>query len=398
MESSVGRRRLVLMLVCLVGVVGGVVGVNWIVNPYGVWPTTVVPRAYRLTDAAVDQVGEQLSTPYRIRIERPATLLLGSSRVLRGMLVERSGHDTFFNASLSGSSLAELAGILQLAAANPRLQRVIWGVEFYAFDEKFVGFRHPEMQPRIQADERQALTLRIKETLFNMQAFRDSRRVLGRAARGQRPESLKDPVPWPEELIKDRMTRLNRRGLAQAKDAKIKDQLKDWIVSYVDYRPSPQQLALFQATVEDLRRNGREVILFVPPLSDCELEMIDQLGAWDSFQRWKRDLLQAVGPYWDFSGYGKLDLSPELFTDVPHFKPAVGQVILRRVLGMGCAGCGETAQTIWDASVWVDRTTIDAHLARQEAARAEVRPRNTRCTKVVERMLAARAISLAQSP
>jgi hypothetical protein len=396
MAGSSGR-RLVLMLVCLVGVLGGVVTINWIVNPYGVWATTVVPRAYRLTDAAVDQVGEHLSTPYRIRAERPETLLLGSSRVLRGVLVERTGHDTFFNASLSGSSLDELAAVLRLATANPRLQRVIWGVEFYAFDEKFVGFRHPEMQPRLQADERRALTLRVKETLFNTQAFRDSRRVLARAARRQKPDSLRDPVPWPEDLIRARLSGLNRRGLAEAKDARIKDQLKDWIVSYVDYRPSPQQLSLFQETVEGLRRAGREVILFVPPLSDCELETIDQLGEWDSFQRWKRELLGAVGPYWDFSGYGKLDLSPELFTDVPHFKPAVGQVILRRVLGMSCAECGERAQAIWNASVWVDAATIDAHLAGQEAARATTRPRNTRCTRVVERMLAAREMSTPRS-
>jgi len=41
----------------------------------------------------------------------------------------------------------------------------------------------------------------------------------------------------------------------------------------------------------------------------------------------------------------------------------------------------------------VDATTIDAHLASQESARAVIRARNTRCTAVVERMLAARATS-----
>src|SRR5262249_17242882 len=120
-------------------------------------------------------------------------------------------------------------------------------------------------------------------------------------------------------------------------------------------------------------------------------------GEWDSFQQWKRALL-SVGPYRDYSGYGKLDLFPELFTDVPHFKPVVGQVILRRALGLDCTGCGEKAQIIWNAGTWVDATTVDAYLAQQEAARAAIRPRNTRCTKVVQQMLAARANSLARSP
>jgi hypothetical protein len=132
-------------------------------------------------------------------------------------------------------------------------------------------------------------------------------------------------------------------------------------------------------------------------MSDCELEAIDQLGAWDEFQNWKRRLLE-VNPYWDFSGYGKLDVTPDLFIDVPHFKPVVGQIILRRVLGMGCAGCGERAQTIWGAGVWVDPTTVGAYLARQEAARAATRSVNTGCAKIVERMLATRATSPPGSP
>jgi hypothetical protein len=65
----------------------------------------------------------------------------------------------------------------------------------------------------------------------------------------------------------------------------------------------------------------------------------------------------------------------------------VGQVILRRLLGLDCSDCGETARTIWDAGVWVDATTVDAYLARQDATRAAMRNRNTRCAKVVEEML-----------
>ena len=396
METSAGRRRPMLMLVCLAGMLAAVVAINWIVNPYGVWRTTIVPRAYRLTDAAVYESGERLSTPYRIRIERPHTLLVGSSRVHRGMLVEQNGHDAFFNASLSGATLVELAGILRLATANPRLRRVIWGMEFHAFDEKNIPYDRATLS-RLEADEWRALALRIKETLFNLQAFRDSRRVLVRATLHRMPASLKDPVPWPEDLIKERLTTVSRRGLSQIREITITRQLQNWIFSYVDYRPSGQRFALFQETVADLRRTGLEVILFVPPLSDCELETIDQAGAWDTFQKWKRELLR-VGPYWDFSGHGKLDLSPELFTDVPHFKPDVGQVILRRLLRMDCAGCGERGQTIWNAGGWVDTTTVDAYLARQEVARAAIRPRNTRCTKVVERLLAARATSTSRSP
>ena len=61
MKSSAGR-RLTLMLVCLASWLAVVVAINWIVNPYGVWRTAVVDRAYRVTDAGADEIGERLST------------------------------------------------------------------------------------------------------------------------------------------------------------------------------------------------------------------------------------------------------------------------------------------------------------------------------------------------
>ena len=92
------------MLMCLAGGLTVGAAINWIVNPYGAWSTTVTDRAYRLTEVAADEVGERVSPAYRIRVEHPTTLLVGSSRVLNGMLVEQSGHDTFFNAGSRSTS------------------------------------------------------------------------------------------------------------------------------------------------------------------------------------------------------------------------------------------------------------------------------------------------------
>jgi len=385
------------MLVCLAVSLTAVVTINLVVNPYGVWRTTVVDRAYRLADAGADEIGERLSTPYRVRAEQPSTLLVGSSRVLKGMLVAQSVDDTFLNASLSGATLAELRVLLRRATVNPRLRRVIWGVDFYAFDDKLAGFLDRKTVRRLEADERHALTLRIKETLFNMRAFRDSRRVLARAALGDKPVSLAYPVPWPEPLIRERLTQPSGRTLDRVHEGTVKRQLQNWMVSYVGYRLSDRQLSTFRQSVENLRRAGLEVILFVPPLSRCELESIDQSGTWHAFQNWKRALLVA-GPYWDFSGYGKLDRTPDLFVDVPHFKPAVGQVILRALLGMDCNDCGETARIVLDAGVWVEAASVDSYLAGQEASRAASRRLDDRCVRVVEDMLRDRAASARRPP
>jgi hypothetical protein len=264
---------------------------------------------------------------------------------------------------------------------------VIWGVDFYAFDERFGGFRHPETRMRLEGDERQLMILRIKETLLSVQALDDSRKVLLRAARGGRkPGPFAAPVPWPEKTIRTRLSDPGRPGLAQADNASLKAQLVNWVANYSEYRPSDSLGDLFRSTIAGIRAPGVEVVLFVPPLSRCELEVIDQTGSWSAFQMWKRRLLDA-GPYWDFSGFGKLDTMDSLFLDVAHFWPAVGHVMLREFLGQGCGRCGAVAEMVRDAGVWVDAATIDAHLARQETMRTAARSRRDRCAKVVEEML-----------
>jgi hypothetical protein len=380
------------MLLSLVGLLGAVAGVNWAVNPYGAWRTTLVDPVYRHTWIDDDEVGERVTTAYRIRVEQPTTLLVGSSRVLNGMPVEPGDQDGgFFNASLSGASLAEIAAILRLATANPRLRRVVWGVEFYAFQERFVGFRHPETRMRLEGDEWRLMVQRVAETLLSHRALRDSQAVLKRVLSGRERQRLAPPVPWPDEVIRQRLEDApGQPGLDRDDEASLRSQLQNWIVNYLGYRQSGEQLSLFRRTVASARAAGIEVILFVPPLSRCELEAIDQAGTWSTFQRWKRQLLE-TGPYWDFSGYGKLDRAESFFLDVPHFKPAVGHAILRRVLGRDCAQCGERARIVRDAGDRVDTATVDSDLTRQEAMRTASRQRNERCSRAVEEVLRAHA-------
>jgi hypothetical protein len=378
------------MLSCLAGFFAAVAAVNWIVNPYGAWPSTLVDPAYRVTKGPRNEAQERVSIAYRIRAERPATLLVGSSRVVWGMQLEHGAQDGFFNASMSGASLEEIAAILRLATANPRLERVIWGVDFYAFDERFAGFRHPETRVRLEGDERRVMALRIKEMLFSMRALDESGKVLLQVAAGRKKQPLSARVPWPEEVIRAELQAPGRRGLDRADEAALRAQLRDWVGNYSTYRPSGPLLAVYRDAIAGLTAAGIAVTVFVPPLSGCELEVIEQAGRWDTLQEWKRQLLVA-GPYWDFSGYGKLERADWLFLDVAHFWPAVGHAMLRQFLGEGCRECGDAGPLLREAGVWVDTSSIDAYLDQQEARRAAGRHRAGRCAKVVEEMLRAEA-------
>lgn len=341
-----------------------VVAMNWLVNPYGAWGTALVDPIYQrqLPGSEREQV------PYRVRTERPATVLLGSSRVLIGMPIEQGCRDHVMNAALSGATLDEIGAIIRLAIANPQLRRVVWGVDFTTFNEHWSGFLHAPTHLRLRRDRR----LLLQESLLSMEATHASYQILLAALRGSRglPPSWRLPVPWPESVIRRRLDEL-RTGPLDASAAVQRDRIAEqWADIYSTYQLSAAQLDLFRELVGTIRRAGVELILFIPPFNESELELIWQTGRWETFQRWKRELA-AVASYWDFSGYHELARTDAYFDPVGfcHFEPPVGEALLRHVLGQSCDACGDAARRIASAGVWVDASSVEAHLQMQEVER-----------------------------
>ena len=372
-------RRLCLMLLCLAALLTAVPGVNWAVNPYGAWPIAIIDRIY-----LNDTVGTRMTVPYRLRTEQPTTLLAGSSKVQMGMGLDGTYRDDVFNAGLPGASLDEIAAILDVARRGPRLRRVIWGVDFYAFGEDYAGLRDGPTRSRLEVND----WLPLKETLLSLQALEDSCGVLRRAGRGREalPPTRLLPVPWPQRFIREALESSRQRGMSAANEAAIERQMRQWVWNYGNLRMSARQMALFRETAARLMAAGIDLILFVPPQSQYEVEAIRQTGRWGAFQQWKRDLA-STGHYWDFSGYNRLAALDFLFPDGDHFQPAGGQAILRRFLGQDCTRCGQIGSAIAGAAVWVDGASVERHLATQDAARVDQMEHDSPYLKLVAGVL-----------
>ncbi len=105
-------------------------------------------------------------TPYLLRTSTPQTLLLGSSRVLFGMKIEQGVKDGFENAAFSGSSLPEIAKEVDIALRNPHLKRIIWGVEFYTFDN-YRNECNPDTCARLDGD----LGIKLTDSILSTDAL-----------------------------------------------------------------------------------------------------------------------------------------------------------------------------------------------------------------------------------
>ena len=352
-------RRLALMLLTLAAFSAATVVVNYLINPYGAWRIALVDPIFRADSDA------RITTPYLVRTMQPETLLVGSSRVRVGMAIEQGYRDGVLNGALQGADAGEAVDVVRIALGNSRLKRIVWGVDYFSFDESRTADR--ETMARLQGNP----WVIFSETLFNLEALDAGRRELNRAWHGRkvlRAEWTR-PVPWPQAEVCRGLAEPGRAGLGSADDAKIQLQLVSDVPDYTGYRLSERKLGDFAATVALARRRGVEVIVFVPPISGYVLEMIRQSGQWPAFQRWKRELL-AGGPYWDFSGYHAFALSPELFKDVMHFRPAVGHLLLRLLLSLDTSGCDSRSRIVAEAGLWVDeRTTCDVQKTQDSRMR-----------------------------
>jgi len=369
--------RLRLMALYLCAFLALIAAINWLANPYGAWPVSAIDSIYSKGAA------ERVATPYRVRAEQPAVMLVGSSRVIYGMKIDQGERDGVLNAGLFGANLDEMAAVVETGLGNPRLKRVIWALDFFAFDQNLAGAIDSKTRLRLQGSQR----LKIMETLLSLDALDLSRRMLVRALYGRRnlPVLRAAPIPWTQDEIRTEFARAAKGDLSQTSRSMIEAQVGYWIPIYSKYRWSDSRMALFSEVVARARRAGIDVIMFIPPLSAYELEALRQSGQWQAFQRWKR-MIAAVGPYWDFSGYNQIADEADLFSDVAHYRPVVGFTILRRLLGDDCARCGERAQHVLDSGLRAEPATIDRMLATQEERKAAFLSRESPVSKMVEEL------------
>jgi hypothetical protein len=383
------RRRLRLMLALLIASLAGSAGFTWLINPFGRWRVQVVGRQYRSADptSCTQFQRARISVPYRVRDERPTLLLVGSSRVQCGIAVDRDAGDGVLNAALPGASVPEIAALLEVAAANPALRQVIWAADFFAFGGAYLAFADPDLPRRLRGETRwsDAATTWRRE-VWDLDAYRESWRVLGRLVRDRPHLPPANPAPWPPDALRREVGA--GVGLAQSSDPG--SDIEVAVAVYRHQQPPTTAGAAMHAAIAGLRQRGVEVTVVILPMSACELQVIRTLGLWDAFLAWKRDLVAAAGPYWDFSGDAAIAGDESLFSDVMHLKTSTGHVVLRRLLGLSCEDCGPVAQRVAASGVWVDARNIDAHLAAQ---RPERLPLAGRCAEQVPALLAAHGLA-----
>jgi hypothetical protein len=376
------------MVLALAALTCAAVAFNFVTNPFGAWHHQLVGDVYyRLRGGGAERV----ITPYRLRTTYPDTLLVGTSRVLFGMPIDQGYKDGFLNAALSGARLPEIKRAVRVGLGNPRLKRIIWGVDFFTFDKR-LGC-DPDTCARLDGN----LRLMIVDNLLSSEALDSGFSLLRRAIAGRTHLNSKalEPIPWPANLICRRFQTQAAIGLVNVGPNGTLRQILSESPLYRDTICCDEGMALFRSIVDEIKRAGVQLILFLPPMTQYELEEIRQNGLWPRFQQFKRDLTRSA-PYWDFSGYNELARTDTMFLDVVHMKPEVGMTILRMLIGRPDSQCRDM-QIVLGSGLWVDAHNISQVLALQDNRERAANMEPNKYAQVVARALAS-PVTTSSSP
>ena len=318
---------------------GALVIVNGVVDPNG--RTGWVAREGFNAEKTRKRTSQFAQRAEDLRERRYRGLVLGSSRVQLGIPPAGPGlpAKATYNAGLQAARMTDIESLAALARRHQEeLEIVVLGVDFFSFSareterEDVTGDEFTELpRPRFRADLASFETfLRSLATVVDNWRGRAERVLPFGVARVEvaMPEDARHPRTMFENIL-----------------------LRNFLVqpgSYAGFVYGEEQLDALERTLAGFREAGIPVKVFVSPVHARQLEALHQLGLYEEWERWRRDVALRVervgGPLelWDFAGYTRIHTEPvpdartpmQWWWESSHYKRSVGKALLRRLFGL----------------------------------------------------------------
>jgi hypothetical protein len=384
------RRFCLVWLGALLAILAVVAGFDAAVDPYAVFGTPRLAGFNARKIAAAPQ--QRMAKTYEVERVRPVTVLLGSSRVDIGLdpasPVWPAAMRPVFNYGLDGMGLRQARAALMQAAATGRLRNAVLVLDTDLAGDAPAPPGPPDeterrMLVRTEGDgtalvpnparRRQHLSDLFLSAL-SLGALRDSvRTVLGQDDAGA--ADLSPAGATSENRFRAWAAASGYHAMFAQKDATNAAKLAQaaqWVAAHPGAAPD---LGTVARIIAFCRAHDIGLVIVIPPVHDHLLTQIAAHGLAARFAQWKAGLAALVPAgdaqvqLWDFSGASPYVSEPmpppddrhtmlRWFWDPTHFTKALGEQLLKRVLGGPADGFGM-------------RLTAEADAKPQDVARAQ---------------------------
>ncbi len=368
-----------------------VMGFNLVVDPYGVF------RLFELSgfNHHKPRAATQVHAAKRHGLERvqPRGLILGNSRADIGLDPRHPAWPPsarpVYNLAVPGAGMGAAYRYLKQAfeQGSPRL--VVLGLDFMDFPHPLAPKPEDYTGPQglvEAAPPQQSWRQRLEEQftlLLSLSATLDSFYTVA----AQRLPETADMTALGFNPLREYAGYVRTEGhyaLFRQRDLEnFKNQLRYPANLYFADAAGSPSIDTLRALIRDCQQRNIELRLYIHPYHAHLNESLIAAGLWPTFENWKREIARIVAqegqgkvPLWDFSGYNTITTEPvpkqgdtktrmQWYWESGHYKKAVGDMILDRVLGHG-----EPSRPIpEDFGARLDTGTLEAHLRRIQAAR-----------------------------
>ncbi len=301
-------------------------GFNWWIDPYGIYHEQEI---YGINhDKPSQEYNDRLYKAIAIINHKPNTLLLGSSRVKRGLDPHHPSlqdASPVYNLGLNNANIYELRRYLEHSITNnPQLKRVILGLDFFMFNE------HSQM-PKTFAEYRLNKTHitfpDLLNTTLSLDTLQASQKTIQKSLKTRKSELNSSEDGFiPYQPMRDGNTTIRFHGST-----------KLYLKLHSDYKLSETHLKEFTHIVSICQQNHIDLIVYFSPAHAIHLESIYAPGKWSVLEEWKRQIVQII-PVWDFFNYNTVTTEPlteemNYYVDESHYTKPVGDLLLTRIFG-----------------------------------------------------------------
>ena len=352
------------------------VGFNWVVDPFDLWDSGRVTglrfqKTEVLTQLRLVQVNHAFSSPVD-------TAIIGTSRSGIGL---DSAHPAFgrgrtYNLAMAAQPAAESAVLAQRLIAGGT-KRIVWGLDFFAFDCYASFLRDYEKNP-----------LRVFDRslpLFSISTLEASMSTLYRRSDSGDSDSMS------VRFMEDGHLRWSRNVLLGNKGHRARAQRAEGGYLRSTYAPPfsldcpntgrIRPLEHYRGMLRLADRQGVGLRLFISPSHARLWETLAASGLWPMWEDWKRELVRinleeaekagtSPFPIWDFSGFNSLTTEPfpligdttemHWYWESSHYKEALGNLVLGRVFDY----VDSRREVPRDFGVRIGAENLEAHLTR----------------------------------
>ena len=346
----------------------GIAAINRVADPFGAFSGQVDNQPQ---DRPLFETNVRLAKARIVSRFKPEAIILGSSRAEIGISPSHPAwrFERVYNLALPMSSIEEEAGYFRHAIATGSLRQAVLGLDFFQFN--------PLLEPRADFSrcrlwEHGIAWRRIRAEFCDLPTLLLSRRALEGAIAQYRTASEQSVYVRDgsrSDTAKEKLLRnAGSQHLAFRETELEFFRQPDLLRGHLDAEAGFEETTArhFEELLRAAYRYSIDLRMFISPTHVRNLELIDELGLWDEFVRWKRYLLTAnlriarefvASPYpiWDFADYSDFTTEPVPSADMrnarmtwhwesSHYTRALGSEVLEAVLGEGPTALGRKLQ------------------------------------------------------